>query len=295
MWCLPAIWGKPWRSRRLRPCWPGLRGRRRADCLRGTSRCRCCSDLTRRAMRFRPLRNASYGFLLCLSQPIRKNRRQGCWKISAKGFSTSSKERACGPLLLAAIPINVFTAPIFVFLPFYATNALGAPLATYGYLLATFSSGTLAGYALAGRFAPAAARVGPVVFGAVAANGAVVSGAEPDAVVPACCKRCCLCSAVVPESLCCCCLNALMAQTAPDKRGRIGAILFMIAQGLTPLLMSFVGGSRGLAARQCAPDLCVLWRSAIYDSGIDLVFSSSPAPFLRGTSGLARPGECRWT
>ncbi len=143
-------------------------------------------------------------------------------------------------LLLAAIPMNVFTAPIFVFLPFYTTNALGAPLSTYGYLLATFSFGLLTGYSVAGKLPAPFNRTTPLLFGCLIVNALICIALSLIAWYWLAAMLLfglgCFSGMVTLLSM-----NVLISRTDPDMRGRISAILVMITQGLTPLLISFIG------------------------------------------------------
>jgi hypothetical protein len=77
-------------------------------------------------------------------------------------------------------------------------------------------------------------------------------------------------------------LNELISRTDPDKRGRVSAILVMIAQGLTPLLMSLVGGVGDLLHGNvrplyagCGAALCIL--------GARLYFNPYLRRFFAGT------------
>lgn len=162
------------------------------------------------------------------------------WMEVAGGLDYVRHRRGMRVLILSAIPLNVFTTPVFVFLPFYTTSALHQPLSRYGYLLASFSLGILIGYALGAKLPPRSSRITTIVFGCVLANAAI----------------CVLLSAIhwyalaalLLLTLGCCTglitlvsLNILIGRSDPDKRGRISAFLVMIAQGLTPSLMSLVG------------------------------------------------------
>ncbi len=157
-----------------------------------------------------------------------------------EGFSYVWRRRGMRALLLAAIPLNVFTRPVFMLLPFYTTNSLHEPLAYYGYLLAALSLGILAGYAIAGRFNPRPHYRHPVIFGCVLGCAATILALAA--------LRFLWQSLVVLTLLgvlvgvvTLVSLNAFIVQTEPGKLGRVAAVLLMVTQGLTPLAMSMVG------------------------------------------------------
>lgn len=143
-------------------------------------------------------------------------------------------------VLLATIPVSVFTETILVFLPIYTTNALHMALIRYPYLTASYSAGLFLGYLAVAR--------------------EVLPNIERSAVVPVCIlagAMCCgglalnhsyygalglLCSfGFFTGAFSLLCLNELLAQTDSDKRGRISAVVLMITQGLTPLTMGLLG------------------------------------------------------
>lgn len=176
---------------------------------------------------------------------VPKERRAGnafaavCHEIR-EGLQYVGQRSGMRTLLLAAIPMNAFSMPIFVFLPFYTTNALGAPLSTYGYLLATFSFGLLTGYALAAKLPIPDTRIAPLLFGSVIGNAFIC-------LTLSCVHWYGLAVALLfllggfSGMVTLLCLNVLISRTDAHMRGRIAAILVMITQGLTPLLISFIG------------------------------------------------------
>jgi MFS family permease len=158
----------------------------------------------------------------------------------AEGFQYVWRRRGMRALLFAAIPLNIFSTPVIVLLPFYTTNVLREPLARYGYLLAAVSVGLLIGYGLAGRFPPPAPHRHTAVFaGAIGCSVAVLALASlsffPEAMILLCALGCLI--GVVTLI----CLSTFIRQTEPQKRGRVAAVLMMVTQGVTPLAMSLIG------------------------------------------------------
>ncbi len=212
--------------------------------------------------------------------PRSVNGLEALYKEIREGIQYVGQRKGMRTLLLAAIPMNVFTMPIFVFLPFYTTNVLRAPLSTYGYLLATFSFGLLVGYALAGKLSIPADRIGPVVFGCVLGNaliclslGAIHWYAFAAMLL---CVLGCFSGMVTLLSI-----NALISQTDPDKRGRVSAMLVMIVQGLTPLIMSFVGVIGDLLHGNVQP-IYSFCGAALFVLAATLFFNRPLRRFLKG-------------
>jgi DHA3 family macrolide efflux protein-like MFS transporter len=162
------------------------------------------------------------------------------WTEVKEGLQYVRHRRGMRILILSAIPLNVFTTPIFIFLPFYTTNALKEPLSRYGYLLASFSLGLLLGYGLGAKLPLRSSRITSIVFGCVLGNAAICIALSAihwyavAALLLACLGGCTGVITLVS-------LNILIGRSEPDKRGRISAFLVMIAQGLTPSLMALVG------------------------------------------------------
>ncbi|HEY6923246.1 MAG TPA: MFS transporter [Steroidobacteraceae bacterium] len=143
-------------------------------------------------------------------------------------------------VLLGALPATIFTETILVFLPVYATNTLHIALSHYAYLTASYSAGLSIGYlAVTRELMPRARRSAVVtccVFSsAVFCMGLALNHSYGAALVLL------LLFGLSSGAIALLCLNEMLAQTAPDKRGRISAALLMITQGLTPLAMSLLG------------------------------------------------------
>jgi DHA3 family macrolide efflux protein-like MFS transporter len=69
--------------------------------------------------------------------------------------------------LLTVAALNFFFMPVFVLLPFYVDGFLGAQAGAYGFLLALFGLGGLAGYALAGWLDLKGRGRGPLMVGSL--------------------------------------------------------------------------------------------------------------------------------
>lgn len=162
------------------------------------------------------------------------------WRQMTAGISYVWRNRGMRALFLAAIPLNLFTTPVIVFLPFYATNALGQPLERYGYLLAALSCGLLLGYAIGGTVRPAGSKKHVVLFGCVAACATV-----PLLLAVTVAFWVALLLLVVLGGLLgvvtLTALSSMVGKTEPGKRGRVGALLLMTTQGVSPLLVSLMG------------------------------------------------------
>jgi DHA3 family macrolide efflux protein-like MFS transporter len=202
------------------------------------------------------------------------------WSEIQDGLRYVWQKRGMRVLLLAAIPMNVFTTPIFVFLPFYTTDSLGEPLHKYGYLLATFSFGMLTGYVLAAKLPIPPARTAHLVFGCVIGNALIclaLSSIHWYLLAAALLLLLgCFSGMVTLTSL-----NALISRTDADKRGRVSAILVMIAQGLTPLVMSFVGVIGDLLHGNVRP-LYAACGAVLLLLGVILSFNADLRRFLAG-------------
>ncbi len=157
-----------------------------------------------------------------------------------EGFSYVWRRAGMRALLLAAIPLNVLTTPVFMLLPFYATNTLHQPLGRFGYLLAALSVGILTGYAVGGKFHPAPGQRHRVVFGCVLGCAvAILALASFSILWPAVIALATLGTLIGVVTLVS--LNAFILQTEPERRGTVAAVLLMVTQGLTPLTLSLIG------------------------------------------------------
>jgi Na+/melibiose symporter-like transporter len=143
-------------------------------------------------------------------------------------------------LLLASLPIQLFTSPVLVFLPFYTTNALHEPLSRYGYLLSMISVGILVGLVAGGKVNSQGPHVHALLFGCVALNAVLIFvlstlhwfwAAMADLFV----------SGILAGLTMLLALNTVVLKTDPEKRGRTTSIMMLVGQGVTPLAMSVVG------------------------------------------------------
>ena len=174
-------------------------------------------------------------------------------------------------VLIAALPVSIFSETIIVFLSFYTTNALREPLAYYGYLLTLFSAGSFIGFALTTRSTLQFAHRSPAVTTCLILSAAVCVGLSfvhtfwIAAVLL-------LCFGAFTGSVSLLFMNALVLQTDPDKRGRVTAVMLMITQGATPLTMSVLGIAVDLLSDNLRPlyGVCGLGLLAVA-----LTFSSS--------------------
>ena len=161
------------------------------------------------------------------------------WREIGEGLVYIWRYRGLRALMLASIPLHLFTTPILVFLPFYTTNALHQPLSRYGYLLSTFSIGMLLGFILGGR-TKGFRHVHALLFACVIGNSLTtfaLSGIHELWMA----MILLFVSGVLAGMMGLLSINAILAKTDQNKRGRVVSILMMIAQGLTPLAMSLMG------------------------------------------------------
>ena len=155
-------------------------------------------------------------------------------------------------VLIAAIPVSIFTETIIVFLPFYTTNALSESLSYYPYLLAIFTTGSFLGYALIAKSTIPAAQKSVAVTGSLILSSAIcMSLVLVHTYWVAALLLLFFGSFMGSVSLLC--MNALVSQTDQDKRGRVNAILIMLTQGVTPLAMSLLGIAVDLLSGNPAP------------------------------------------
>lgn len=143
-------------------------------------------------------------------------------------------------VLLGALPATIFTETILVFLPVYATNTLHIALSHYAYLTASYSAGLTLGYLAVAREVMPRARRSAVVTGCVLSSAVFCMGLALNHSYEAALVLLLL-FGLSSGAIALLCLNEMLAQTDPDKRGRISAALLMITQGLTPLAMSLLG------------------------------------------------------
>jgi MFS family permease len=188
-------------------------------------------------------------------------------------------------VLLAAIPVSIFTDTILVFLSFYTTNNLGEPLSRYAYLLACFSCGLFLGYAWIARSRMPADRKSTVVISCIVASATVcMSLAFIHTYWLASVLLLLFGSFTGAVSLLC--MNALLSQTDRDKRGRVAAVLIMITQGITPLTMALLG----IVVDELKGNLAPLYAScglALLITGLMLFSSRDLRFFLSGRLTVA--------
>ena len=166
--------------------------------------------------------------------------RPGLFHDIADGFRYVWHRRGMRSLLLAAIPLNMLTAPVYTLLPFYTTDSLHEPLARYGYLLAAFTAGIFTGYGVGGKFSPPPPRRHSAVFVCVIGCAVMLLALAGLAVywtaIVVLALLGCLTGVVTVLAL-----SAFIQQTEPSRRGRVAAVLLTVTQGLTPMAMSLVG------------------------------------------------------
>jgi len=164
--------------------------------------------------------------------------------------------------------------PVFVLLPFYATEVLGRGAGWYGYLLASLSGGALAGTAAGGVLAlrPAArGRLLLAILVVVPALAALLGFAGPVGALGICFALGALTGVLNVSTI-----TLVQLATPPELRGRLMGVLLTLSGAATPL---------GLAAGGALRDLTAAGVPALYlglgTLGVILVLAMATRPGLR--------------
>jgi MFS family permease len=169
----------------------------------------------------------------------------------AGGLAFVRRQRGLGALVGLAAAVNVLGAPVFVMLPFFAGDTLGAGAGLYGLMIAAFGGGGIAGYVLAAR-AGADARGRPrvllstlVVIAACMTLLAFAPGPVAALLLLAVAGGCNGYFGVRTVSI-------IQLRTPDEMRGRVFGLLQTLAMGLAPVAMlatGLVADAAGLDAR----------------------------------------------
>jgi len=148
-------------------------------------------------------------------------------------------ERGLGSLVVTAAAVNFFAAPIFVLLPFFVEETLSAGPDLYGFLIAAFGAGGMAGYALAGRWSGHGAQRPRWLLAALAAIGAclfLLAFARAGAALALCF------GAGAGNGFFAVTVTTIIQERTPDVlRGRVFGLLHTLAMGLAPVAMLVAG------------------------------------------------------
>jgi MFS family permease len=158
----------------------------------------------------------------------------------AQGFRYVRDQRGLGALVTLAALVNVFAAPVFVMLPFFVEDSLAARSDLYGFLIAAFGAGGLAGYVLAGRAGgetssrPRRLLLALVV---IAASLALLGFAQRPVHALALLAVAGACNGFFSVGA----ITILQERTPDAVRGRVFGLAHTLAMGLTPLAMLITG------------------------------------------------------
>jgi MFS family permease len=190
------------------------------------------------------------------------------------GLAFFWRDRGLRLFLVTAAGINFLFMPVFVLLPFYATEVLGRGAGWYGYLLASLSGGALAGTAAGGVLAlrPAArGRLLLAILVVVPALAALLGFAGPVGALGICFALGALTGVLNVSTI-----TLVQLATPPELRGRLMGVLLTLSGAATPL---------GLAAGGALRDLTAAGVPALYlglgTLGVILVLAMATRPGLR--------------
>jgi len=190
------------------------------------------------------------------------------------GLAFFWRDRGLRLFLLTASGINFLFMPVFVLLPFFATEVLDRGAAWYGYLLASLSGGSLAGTAAGGALAlrPAArGRLLLAVLALVPALAALLGLAGPAGALAVCFALGALTGLLNVTTI-----TLVQLATPPELRGRLIGVLLTLSGAATPL---------GLAGGGVLRDLTGAGVPALYlglgAAGVALVAAMAARPELR--------------
>lgn len=164
----------------------------------------------------------------------------GYGTLLREGFYHVTRDPGLRLIFVAAAVMNFMIQPFFVLLPFFVSRQLHAPAAWYGYLLAGFSLGSVAGYVAAARFTRAVLRGGGVLGATWVVLSAGLTGlslAHSPWVALAFNSVAGMAAGYFNVNT----ASVLQTSVPSHLRGRVFALLRTIAMGLTPMAMGLSG------------------------------------------------------
>ena len=159
---------------------------------------------------------------------------------TAEGFRYVWHQVGMRSLFLAAAGLNVFAVPVFVLLPFYVEGSLGVGADWYGFLMAAFGVGCLAGYASASLISVSGKARSVAVVALVLLTSAILIGLGF--------ARHSLVALVLMFSLgttisfvSIVAITVLQIVTPSQMRGRVFGLLGTLTQALSPIAIGLSG------------------------------------------------------
>lgn len=182
---------------------------------------------------------------LFIREPARIDRsdrqlRASIWQDLKAGFRFTGRMRGLRIYLVEASCANFFIAALFVCLPFYVEDVLGASEDWYGYLLGAMGLGAIIGGIIAGRFRqPGVFRGRVQLVCLVCLNGSLLpfSFARTPWVALAMVTVAWACAGFHQVIL----TTLVQTRTPQSMRGRVFGLLTMIRTGLMPISIAFFG------------------------------------------------------
>jgi MFS family permease len=171
------------------------------------------------------------------AQPWRKTL-SDFWSETREGIRYVQERPGMKRMFFAAVPLNVSLIPFFVLLPFYTTDLLHRDASWYGYLLAAFTLGTMAGFGIGlfgGMRRPGVQLSRGVVLNALLS---IALGWVTNAWIA---LLLLFGLGFLVGVISMTAMNAFQTMTAAAMRGRVFGLLTTITQGLSPVAMCAAG------------------------------------------------------
>ena len=170
------------------------------------------------------------------------------WRQTIEGFDYVRRRPGLRNLFLAAGALSFFLRPILVLFPFYVEDFLKVEADWYGYLLASFSAGALAGAVLAGSVrikerARAFALVAGLLVFSFSMGGLGLTSAPLAAVALV------FVAGASEGFLDVLVITILQTSTPSEIRGRVFGLLGTLSRGLAPIAMGAGGVIADLTGR----------------------------------------------
>ncbi len=162
---------------------------------------------------------------------------------TGEGFAYLRRRPGLVALLVAASAVNFFLMPVFVLLPFYVEQSLGAGAAWYGFLLSGLSAGSIAGSVAAGLLRLPERHRGALLVGSFFAASVLLGllgVATSRYLALALLTAAGLASGLINVHV----ITLFQTATPPELRGRVLSLVIALAGAVTPLGM-LVGGVLG--------------------------------------------------
>ncbi|MEX2125295.1 MAG: MFS transporter [Woeseia sp.] len=206
------------------------------------------------------------------------------WADTKAGFEYVWQNRGMRFLLLTSSSINFFVVPVFVLLPFYAEDHLGAGAAWYGFLLAALSGGAILGY-IAGGVVPRGGRSrGALLIGSFL-GVAVLIGALGFTSSRFTALGLLIAIGVLSGLINVHAITLFQTRSLPALRGRVMSLVITLATAVAPLGM-LLGGILGDATGKNLP---LIYGTCGAGAAIVLIAASSSTAFRSFLAAPLRP------